>query len=154
MLRDATATEDAGRALAGALRAAGRRSLLVFLRGPLGAGKTTFVRGVLAGLGHTGRVPSPTYTLIEPYIVAGYTLYHIDLYRVGSASAVAELGLVELLSEPRTLALIEWAENSGKQLPTPDLALRLSVLSEGRLLAIEAGTPAGQQVMGAWQAPH
>jgi tRNA threonylcarbamoyladenosine biosynthesis protein TsaE len=151
-LQDTAATEHAGRALSAAIRAEDSESLLVFLSGPLGAGKTTFVRGVLAGLGHPGRVPSPTYTLIEPYVLSGYNVYHIDLYRIGSANEVAELGLAELLGEARTLGFVEWPENSATGLPAPDLVIRLDVLPEGRLLTAEARTAAGRHMLAAWQA--
>lgn len=148
---DPAATENAGRLLAAALRVEEPDTLLVFLSGPLGAGKTTFVRGVLAGLGHLGRVPSPTFPLIEPYAISGYDLYHIDLYRVESAVEVSELGLPELLGEARTLGLVEWPEHSASVLPPPDLEIRLDVLPIGRVLTAAARTAAGHGVLAAWR---
>jgi tRNA threonylcarbamoyladenosine biosynthesis protein TsaE len=149
---DALATEDAGRELARAIVATAVESLLVFLRGPRGAGKTTFVRGALVGLGHDGRVPSPTYALIEPYLVSGFTVYHIDLYRLESQSEILELGLDELLAGPRTLAFIEWPERAASVLQAPDLDLLLELCPAGRALVANGATVQGQRVVDAWMA--
>ena len=150
----ALATEAAGRALADAILATAVESLLVFLRGPLGAGKTTWVRGALAGLGHAGRVPSPTYALIEPYAVSGFNVYHIDLYRLESQREVLELGLDELLSSPRNLAFIEWPERAADVLPAPDLDVLLELHPDGRVLTANAPSATGQRVLKAWMATN
>lgn len=94
--------------------------LLVGLSGPLGAGKTTWTRAMLSGLGYEGRVPSPTYTLLEHYALAGLDLIHVDLYRLGghgSAAADADaeidsLGLRDWLARPHCWLLVEWAERA------------------------------------------
>lgn len=104
---------------------------LVFLEGQLGAGKTTLVRGILRLLGHTGSVKSPTYTLLEPYEVAGRTIYHFDLYRIGDSDELDFIGIDELV-DADALKLIEWAERGAARLPDPDVAIRLSLEGEGR----------------------
>ncbi|MCB1801788.1 MAG: tRNA (adenosine(37)-N6)-threonylcarbamoyltransferase complex ATPase subunit type 1 TsaE [Gammaproteobacteria bacterium] len=131
-----------GESLASALGAPGLR-LLVFLEGELGAGKTTLVRGFLAGLGHRGPVRSPTYTLIEPYDVGGRRVYHLDLYRIADPDELEFLGLRELLAEP-ALVLVEWPQRGAGWLPQPDLAIRIVHLGDARRLAVEArdGYPA------------
>lgn len=131
-----------GEALAGALGEPGQR-LLVFLEGDLGAGKTTLVRGFLAGLGHRGPVRSPTYTLIEPYDAGGRRVYHLDLYRIADPDELEYLGLRELLAEPAVI-LVEWPQRGAGWLPQADLAVRIAHSGDARRLVIEArdGYPA------------
>lgn len=119
---------------------------MIYLEGDLGAGKTTFARGFLAALGHPGRVPSPTYTLIEPYELAGYLVYHIDLYRIRDASELDDLDLAGQLGQG-SVALIEWPSHGGDQLPPADLKLHLELLAEGRALSGCGCTPAGREVL-------
>jgi len=106
--------------IAGQWRASAPGPLLVGLSGPLGAGKTTWARAMLSGLGYDGRVPSPTYTLLEHYALDGLDLIHVDLYRLGghgSAAADADaeidsLGLRDWLSKPHCWLLVEWPERA------------------------------------------
>ncbi|WP_052738321.1 tRNA (adenosine(37)-N6)-threonylcarbamoyltransferase complex ATPase subunit type 1 TsaE [Robbsia andropogonis] len=107
--------------------------LQVHLVGDLGAGKTAFVRGVLRALGHTGRVRSPTYTLVEPYAVPRATpvphtlhIHHFDLYRFADPDEWREAGFDDYLAA-RALNLIEWPSQAAGVLPTPDLILTLRV---------------------------
>jgi tRNA threonylcarbamoyladenosine biosynthesis protein TsaE len=146
ILDDEDATVRLGRRLGAALRAAGPPSLVMFLEGELGAGKTTLARGFLAALGHEGRVPSPTYTLIEPYEVGGYRVLHVDLYRIRTAAEVEDLGLLDQLGAG-AVALIEWPERGGRYLPEPDIRLRLEQRPPGRSLDCVAETPAGREVL-------
>jgi tRNA threonylcarbamoyladenosine biosynthesis protein TsaE len=145
-LHDPEATVDAGRRLAHAIAGAGAQALVVYLEGQLGSGKTTFARGILAGLGYSGRVPSPTYTLVEPYELPAGRVYHIDLYRVGHARELDDLALPELL-EHSAVALIEWPEQGAGHLPPADLCARLELCAHGRRLSIEARSNRGRQVM-------
>ncbi len=150
MLQDAAATETAGATLANALPRADGEALRIFLCGELGAGKTTFTRGFLRGLGYAGRVPSPTYTLVEPYEVAGRQVWHLDLYRLGDGAELEYLGLDEMGGAGSVL-LIEWPERGAGYLPSEDLSLVLKVVSNGRSLSMSARTPPGEVLMEAFQ---
>jgi tRNA threonylcarbamoyladenosine biosynthesis protein TsaE len=150
MLQDAAATEAAGATLANALPRADGEALRIFLCGELGAGKTTFTRGFLRGLGYAGRVPSPTYTLVEPYEVAGRQVWHLDLYRLGDGAELEYLGLDEMGGAGSVL-LIEWPERGAGYLPSEDLSLVLKVISNRRSLSMSARTPPGEVLMEAFQ---
>jgi tRNA threonylcarbamoyladenosine biosynthesis protein TsaE len=131
----AEATEALGAQLALALT--GRSGLLVFLRGDLGAGKTTLVRGWLRALGVVGPIRSPTYTLVEPYELGQGSALHLDLYRLASADEVEQLGLLDTPPD-RSLWLVEWPERGGGRLPAPDLEITLSANAGGRQARITA----------------
>lgn len=143
-LADAQATERAGAALA---RCTGlQRVRQIHLRGDLGAGKTTLVRGFLHALGHHGAVRSPTYTLLEPYEFPGLTVLHFDLYRVADPEELEYLGVREQ-SDARTLWLVEWPERGRGWLPEPELVASLQLAGTGRLLSFsgpEAGSITAQ----------
>ena len=110
----------------------------VLFEGDLGAGKSTFARAMLQTLGHTGAVPSPTYTLVEPYTLAGGVVYHVDLYRVSDPGELTFLGFDEL---DAGLRLVEWADRAPELEETADLKVSLGYSGEGRtaeLLGITA----------------
>lgn len=109
---------------------------LVFLEGELGAGKTTFARGVIRGLGFGGHVKSPTYTLVEPYELPHLKVYHLDLYRIVDPQELDYIGLDELLGES-ALKLIEWAERGRDRLPSPDAVVRIHPHGPGRVVRID-----------------
>lgn len=98
--------------------------LRIGLEGGLGAGKTTFVRALLAALGHQGRVRSPTFTLHEPYAVRGQTIHHFDLYRFGDPHEWLDAGFDELIESP-AISLIEWPQMARGVLPQCDLEIVL-----------------------------
>ena len=129
-LRDAEETVRWGASLAERLRGE-----LVFLRGELGAGKTTLVRGILRGFGHQGAVKSPTYTLLEPYELGDRRIYHFDFYRIEDPEELSFIGIDELLADT-ALKLVEWPERAGDRLPAPDVELALTITDEGRLLEL------------------
>ncbi len=120
------ATNALARQLAPAVRGGG----VVFLRGELGAGKTTFARALLRALGVGGRVKSPTYTLLERYKVDGRDAFHLDLYRIADPGELEWLGLDELDS-PATLVLVEWPERGAGALPAADLYVTLEHAATG-----------------------
>jgi tRNA threonylcarbamoyladenosine biosynthesis protein TsaE len=143
----AAETRALGTRLAGALLAANEPAALVIgLSGDLGAGKTTLVGGLLAALGHEGATRSPTYTLIEPYRLAGRDVNHCDLYRLRNPSEIDDLGLRDLAT-PRSLLLVEWPERAAGRLVTPDLSIQLGYLDDGRMVEITAGSEAGRHVL-------
>jgi tRNA threonylcarbamoyladenosine biosynthesis protein TsaE len=112
----------------------GPRSL-VFLRGQLGAGKTTLVRGILRALGHEGAVKSPTYALLEPYEIGDTTIYHFDLYRIGASEELDFIGMDELL-DAEAIKFVEWPERGSGRLPNPDVDIHLSLEGEGRRVEV------------------
>ena len=147
MLADSAATEAAGAELGKALPT---DEAVIYLQGDLGAGKTTLVRGMLHGLGHAGRVPSPTYTLVEPYEIGGRRLTHMDLYRIADPEELAYLGVRDLSG----ILLVEWPERGARFLPPADIVLRLAVSPPGRVLETQAFTPRGEALERAWLTAH
>lgn len=109
---------------------------IVFLNGPLGAGKTTMVRGILLASGHKGSTKSPTYTLVEPYQLAHKHFYHFDLYRLGDPEELEYIGIRDYLEET-AVCLIEWPDKGGGFVPQPDLVLNLSYEGESRSIKID-----------------
>ena len=89
---------------------------VVAFSGDLGAGKTAFTRGVLRGLGYTGRVTSPTFAIANEYDTPGGRVAHFDLYRILDSEALFEIGFDEYLDGSR-IVLIEWSDNAGDMLP-------------------------------------
>lgn len=140
-LPDAAATERAGAALWQALQA----PCLVFLEGDLGAGKTTLVRGLLRAAGHTGAVPSPTYTLVEPYDLQPPVL-HLDLYRLADPEELELIGIRDILAET-AIVLVEWPRRGHGVLPPADLVLELQAAPPGRHLALSAAGPGAAELL-------
>jgi len=127
-LPDAAATEALGKRLAGALPgdAAG---WMILLKGELGAGKSTLARALLRSLGFGGTVPSPTYTLVEPYEIGERLIYHIDLYRISGEGELPYLGWTDLR---QGLMLVEWPERVPALLAQADLQIELEFAGDGR----------------------
>ena len=142
----ALACADDTLALGAALAPGLRRGMVIYLRGDLGAGKTTFARGVLGALGVTERVKSPTYTLVEPYTISSLYLYHFDFYRLKYPGEWVDAGLREYFNGD-AVCLVEWPEKAGGQLPAPDVTIELAVTSNGRNIAISAETEAGRNCL-------
>jgi tRNA threonylcarbamoyladenosine biosynthesis protein TsaE len=117
--------------------------LVIWLEGDLGAGKTTFARGLIHALGYKGRVKSPTYGLLEHYQLESLQVLHMDLYRISDPGELEFLGVEDLLDE-RTILLIEWPDKGGLWLPEPDFIFRFAYAGEGRDLNWKACTRRAQ----------
>lgn len=140
-LRDEAATLNCGRHLAKGTKGKG----VIYIEGDLGAGKTTLCRGILRGLGHTGAVKSPTFTLVEPYEMGDLRVYHIDLYRLSDARELEYVGIDDYFSNDG-LCLVEWPEKGAGYLPADDLWLRLQVVDTGRLLTWRNDSSRGEEM--------
>ena len=127
-LENTEATEDLGRRLAASLPS-DPRGWTILLTGELGAGKSTLVRAILRALGHKGPVPSPSYTLVEPYEFDAYAVYHVDLYRIGGEDELRYLGWNELDSG---LRLVEWPDRAPGLKAAADMDVELSYDGQGR----------------------
>ncbi|MEQ3696490.1 MAG: tRNA (adenosine(37)-N6)-threonylcarbamoyltransferase complex ATPase subunit type 1 TsaE [Pseudomonadales bacterium] len=143
-LADEAATIALGKEIARGLQG----GAVVFLRGHLGAGKTTLSRGILQGFGHTGAVKSPTYTLVEPYDLKPWQLFHFDLYRLGDPEELEYMGIRDYFSD-QSIALIEWDERGAGMLPSPDLIINLNAKNEGREVSFEPCSAAAQILVAA-----
>jgi tRNA threonylcarbamoyladenosine biosynthesis protein TsaE len=147
MLTLEAATEEAQEAVGGRLAAAlGGSGCVIYLRGDLGAGKTTLVRGFLHALGHAGAVRSPTYSLMEPYRVGGREVLHLDLYRLMGAAELEYLGLREL-EDPQRVWLVEWPERGEAGLPAADLVVWIAYQNPGRRLTLVAHSDVGRGLL-------
>lgn len=127
-LPDLAATAALGGAIAGRLT----RGDVVLLQGDLGSGKTTLARAILTALGVKETVPSPTFTLVQPYDTPHLAVSHYDLYRLKRASELEELGLDEALENGA--ALIEWPERAEGRLPQDALTVQLQAEPERRAI--------------------
>jgi tRNA threonylcarbamoyladenosine biosynthesis protein TsaE len=143
-LPDAAATQRCGALIAPTLVG----GMVVTLRGDLGAGKTTLVRGLLRALGVTGPVKSPSYGLVEHYPFSSLYFYHIDFYRFADPAEWETAGLAECFRRD-SVCLVEWPERVAGLLPAPDLVLELAYAEQGngRELRARASTAAGERCL-------
>jgi tRNA threonylcarbamoyladenosine biosynthesis protein TsaE len=121
--------------------------MVIYLSGELGTGKTTLTRGLLRGLGHAGRVKSPTFTLVELYKFSRLYLYHFDFYRISDPRELEDAGFRECFN-PDSVCLVEWPEKAASALPAADLTILLKVVGPGRSVEIVAETEAGRLCLG------
>jgi tRNA threonylcarbamoyladenosine biosynthesis protein TsaE len=145
-LNDEAGTLALGAALARALAP----GLTIYLHGDLGAGKTTLTRALLHAAGHNGHVKSPTYTLVEPYVVtiAGRPLdiLHFDLYRMASAEEFLDAGFREHFND-RNVCIVEWPEQAQPVLPPPDIEVFLTMAGHGRNVELQALSDKGSRCL-------
>lgn len=122
------------------------KGAVIYLQGDLGAGKTTFVRGLLRGLGYSGKVKSPTYTIVEPYETDKLTVFHFDLYRLIDAQELQQIGLEEYFNGS-AVCLIEWPDKGAPLLPAPDLILEFDIMKDIRNIRLAACTSRGEEIL-------
>ena len=143
--------EAACAAFAGALaQRPALHNAFIALHGPLGAGKTTFVRHLLRALGVTGRIKSPTYAVLEPYTVGSLQIAHFDFYRFSDPRELVDAGFRELFAAPG-LKLAEWPEHAAGMLPPADVHLTITPQPDGaddsRQVLAAAGTAHGLELL-------
>jgi tRNA threonylcarbamoyladenosine biosynthesis protein TsaE len=137
--------EAATAALAARVAEAMHEGAVVYLHGPLGAGKTSFARALLTALGVGERIKSPTYSLIEGYQAQARPAWHLDLYRIADPGELEWLGL-DALADPSALVLVEWPERGTGALPAADVALHMDYAGEGRRAALQVFTARGERL--------
>ena len=142
-LANAAATERLGRDLT-ALLPEDSGGWMILLQGELGAGKSTLARSMIRALGHAGNVPSPTYTLVEPYRLGDRMVYHVDFYRIADASELEFLGWSDLRDG---LLLIEWPERVEGLAEQGDVLINLSYRGDGRTAELSGISKRGDQLV-------
>lgn len=130
-IKDEEAMLAAGNKLAAQLKP----GMVVFLVGNLGAGKTTLVRGILRGLGHSGAVKSPTYNIVEPYSINEQSIFHFDLYRLMDVEELEYMGIRDYLTDD-SICFIEWPEKGDGLLPKPDMQIEIKINGSERELLV------------------
>lgn len=121
-------------------------TVVLYLNGELGAGKTTLSRGIIQSLGHQGNVKSPTYTLVEEYHLPQKQVYHFDLYRLSDPEELEFIGIRDYF-KANSLCLIEWAEKGQGLLAEADLLINIEYADFARNIQLVATTQLGEKIL-------
>ncbi len=141
-LADETETVNVGQRLGERLRG----GIIIYLEGTLGAGKTTFCRGIMRAFHYSGPVKSPTYTLVEPYFLGDGTVYHFDLYRLGCPEELEFMGIRDYF-QSESICMVEWPAKGDGFLPAADLIVKVTPEGKGRRLTITGNSARGEAVL-------
>jgi tRNA threonylcarbamoyladenosine biosynthesis protein TsaE len=133
-------------AIGGRLANVCHNPMVFYLYGPLGAGKTTLVRGFMRGMGYGEAIKSPTYTLVEHYDTASWRLYHLDLYRIRDTEELEYLGLREM-QDRASIIMVEWPERGEGLLPSADISVKIDYDRQGRQVSVDALSLIGKEMM-------
>ena len=144
------ADEQQTEAFAAKLALACKTGTVIYLHGDLGAGKTTFSRGFIHALGYSGRVKSPTYTLVEPYEVGDWRVFHFDLYRLVDPEELEFIGIRDYFDKD-CLCLIEWPDKGQGLLAEADLTISIEFNQSGREITLCSGSDNGREILDALQ---
>lgn len=145
-LKKMVETEAEMLTLGAKLSAALPAGFVMYLHGTLGAGKTTLTRGILRGFGHEGKVKSPTYTLVEPYMLTPRSIYHFDLYRLRDPMELEYMGIHDYFTDT-AICVIEWPDKGGSQLPPADLDCYIEFIGDAREVRFVALSAKGVGVL-------
>ncbi|MGB0937933.1 MAG: tRNA (adenosine(37)-N6)-threonylcarbamoyltransferase complex ATPase subunit type 1 TsaE [Colwellia sp.] len=146
-LENEQATVEVGSQLATALtKLARQRGLIVYLNGDLGAGKTTLTRGFVRQMGHDGNVKSPTYTLVEPYELPPWRVFHFDLYRLSDPEELEYMGIRDYFAVD-CCCFIEWPEKGEGMLAQADLSIELVYRDDQREISLTALNEHGLEIL-------
>ena len=140
------ATIAVGTAIAKAVKNNLHYGIVAYLHGDLGAGKTTLTRGFVKGMGHTGNVKSPTYTLVEPYDLENWQVYHFDLYRLADPEELEYMGIRDYF-QPNCCCFIEWPEKGANLLAKADLSINIVYVNEQRHISLTAESEKGIELL-------
>lgn len=151
LLADEAATVSVGETLAKVLQwqdqqQQSKQALVVYLHGDLGAGKTTLTRGFVCGMGHKGNVKSPTYTLVEPYELTPWQVYHFDLYRLADPEELEYMGIRDYFNND-CCCFIEWPEKGAGLLANADIIINIVYQDEHRVIDLAACSLRGEAVL-------
>ena len=141
-LKNETETTEIGARVASCLQG----GEVIYLKGDLGTGKTTLVRGALNKLGFTGSVKSPTFTIVEPYSIDNHVVYHFDLYRLDDPDELESLGIRDYC-DGQSICFFEWPEKGGNLLPNADIKLELTYLQNTREVEFTAKSDVGKAIL-------
>jgi tRNA threonylcarbamoyladenosine biosynthesis protein TsaE len=146
-ISNVTLMEQLALGLKSALRREKLKSIIVFLKGDLGAGKTTWVQSFIQSLGIQDPITSPTYTLVESYESSAFNIHHFDLYRLNDPNELELIGIRDYFSD-EAFCLIEWPEKGEGVLPTADLVINILIVDEtSRKVQIDANTNRGERIL-------
>lgn len=129
-----------------ALKLIGLGGITFYLHGDLGAGKTTFTRHLVQGLGHNGSVKSPTYTLVEPYDIGDIKLFHFDLYRLADPEELEFMGIRDYFNQA-SFCIIEWPEKGWGLLANADIEFTILIDGDSRIFELVAASSEGERLL-------